>query len=149
MYCCMNVLVTTAQRWGASPLRTVDNSILRERRQCANSYNKPLLTWATKQEGKGPTSWTSYIEGVDWKTQLHIKTPGDITLTTSCVSCEQPTTMLYRFATTSCPSDCSWRRRRRVWRLTHLCCVHQFVTCTSGTYLLIMTHFNYDDIPPV
>jgi hypothetical protein len=54
-----------------------------------------------------------YSRGANWETQLQIGTSSDSTLT-PCVSCEQPTTMLYRFATTCCPSECSCMRRRGV-----------------------------------
>jgi hypothetical protein len=42
----------------------------------------------------------------NWQTHLHIENSID-NMSTSCVSCEQPMTMLYRSATTSCPGDCS------------------------------------------
>jgi hypothetical protein len=44
--------------------------------------------------------------GANWETQLQIETSGDNTLT-SCVPCEQFTTVLYRSTTTSCPGICS------------------------------------------
>jgi hypothetical protein len=50
------------------------------------------------------TTWTFFSGGADWETQLQIEASSDSTLT-SCVPCEQPTTLLYRTTTTSSPGN--------------------------------------------
>jgi hypothetical protein len=66
----------------------VDSPALRQRRQGVSCYNKPLFTWAAKQEAKRPTAWTFLSGGAYWETQLQIETSSNITLT-QWVSCEQ------------------------------------------------------------
>jgi hypothetical protein len=46
-----------------------------------------------------------YSGRANWQTQLHIETSRNSTLT-SCVSCEQPTTLLYPSTTTNCTGNC-------------------------------------------
>jgi hypothetical protein len=88
-----------------SSFKTVDSPALEHRGQGVNFNNKSLLTRAAKQEAKGPTAWTIYSGEANWETRLHIETSNDITLT-PCVLCDQPTTVLYSFATSNCPIDC-------------------------------------------
>jgi hypothetical protein len=63
-------------------------------------------TRTTEPETQRHAAWTFHNGGVNWETQLHIETSCDSTLT-SCVPCEQSTTLLYHPTTTSCPGDCS------------------------------------------
>jgi hypothetical protein len=60
----------------------------------------------TESETQRQTAWTFFSGGANWETQLQIETSSDNTLT-SCVPCEQFTTLLYRSTTTRCPSNCS------------------------------------------
>jgi hypothetical protein len=66
-----------------------------------NSFLRGQPNMKLRDKQLGPLHWRSKLE-----TQLHIETSSDSTLT-SCVPCQQLTTLLFRSTTTSCPGDCS------------------------------------------
>jgi hypothetical protein len=98
--------VRATQRRDASAQRTVYNATFRQRRQFVSRHNKSFSAWTTEPETQRQTAWTFYSGGANWETHLHIETSSDSTLT-SCVPCEQFTTLLYHFATTSCSGNCT------------------------------------------
>jgi hypothetical protein len=94
------------------------------------------------------TAWTFFSGEANWETQLQIETSSDSTLT-SRVPCEQFTTLLYRSTTTSCPSIVL-EGDDEEFDVSHISAVCiKSLPGRRGKYMLFMTHFSNDDIPPV
>jgi hypothetical protein len=86
--------------------------------------------------------------GANWEAQLQIETSIDSTLT-SCVPCEQFTTVLYRSTTPHVPVTVP-EGDDEEFDVSHISVVcNKSLPRRQGKYLLFMTHFDDDDIPPV